>query len=96
MNNFQPLEVVGRGSGTQLQVGKNLNKKINLMGRGLMGPQGSRGRAHIYMRTYPHSCTLIQSVYMIIFRHLCTLVQSVHIRKYPRSCKTTLVQRVHI
>ena len=26
MANFQPLEVVGRGSETQLQVGKNLNK----------------------------------------------------------------------
>ena len=26
MNNFQSLEVVGRGSETQLQVGGNLNK----------------------------------------------------------------------
>ena len=26
MSNFQPLEVVGRGSETQPQVGKNLNK----------------------------------------------------------------------
>ena len=26
MSNFQPLEVVGRGSETQLQVGENLNK----------------------------------------------------------------------
>ena len=26
MHNFQPLEVVGRGSETQLQVGENLNK----------------------------------------------------------------------
>ena len=25
MSNFQPLEVVGRGRETQLQVGKNLN-----------------------------------------------------------------------
>ena len=25
MSNFQPLEVVGRGSETQLQVGENLN-----------------------------------------------------------------------
>ena len=29
-NNFHPLEVVGRGSETQLQVGENLNK-VNLM-----------------------------------------------------------------
>ena len=27
MSNFQPLEVVGRGSETQLQVGENLIKK---------------------------------------------------------------------
>ena len=26
MRNFHPLEVVGRGSETQLQVGENLNK----------------------------------------------------------------------
>ena len=26
ISNFQPLEVVGRGSETQLQVGENLNK----------------------------------------------------------------------
>ena len=26
MSHFQPLEVVGRGSETQLQVGENLNK----------------------------------------------------------------------
>ena len=26
MSNFHPLEVVGRGSETQLQVGENLNK----------------------------------------------------------------------
>ena len=26
MSIFHPLEVVGRGSGTQLQVGENLNK----------------------------------------------------------------------
>ena len=26
MNNFQPLEVVGRGSETHLHVGENLNK----------------------------------------------------------------------
>ena len=26
MHNFHPLEVVGRGSGTQLQVGENLKK----------------------------------------------------------------------
>ena len=26
MSNFQPLEVVGRGSETQLQVGENLNE----------------------------------------------------------------------
>ena len=26
MNNFHPLEVVGHGSETQLQVGKNLNE----------------------------------------------------------------------
>ena len=26
MGNFHPLEVVGRGSDAQLQVGKNLNK----------------------------------------------------------------------
>ena len=26
MSNFQPLEVVGRGSETQLQVGENFNK----------------------------------------------------------------------
>ena len=26
MHNFHPLEVVGRGSETQLQVGENLNK----------------------------------------------------------------------
>ena len=26
MNNFQPLEIVGRGSETQFQVGENLNK----------------------------------------------------------------------
>ena len=28
MSNFQPLEVVGRGSETQLQVGENLNYLI--------------------------------------------------------------------
>ena len=28
MSNFHPLEVVGRGSETQLQVGKNLNYLI--------------------------------------------------------------------
>ena len=28
MSNFQPLEVVGRGSETQLQVAENLNKLI--------------------------------------------------------------------
>ena len=28
MSNFQPLEVVDRGSETQLQVGENLNKLI--------------------------------------------------------------------
>ena len=28
MSNFQPLEVVGRGSETQLQVAANLNKFI--------------------------------------------------------------------
>ena len=28
MGNFHPLEVVGRGSGTQLQVGENLNYLI--------------------------------------------------------------------
>ena len=27
MSNFRPLEVVGRGSETQLQVGENLNKR---------------------------------------------------------------------
>ena len=27
MSNFHPLEVVGRGSETQLQVGENLNKR---------------------------------------------------------------------
>ena len=26
MSNFQPIEVVGRGSKTQLQVGENLNR----------------------------------------------------------------------
>ena len=26
MHNFHPLEVVGRGSGTQLQLGENLNR----------------------------------------------------------------------
>ena len=26
LSNFQPLEVVGRGSETQLQVGENVNK----------------------------------------------------------------------
>ena len=30
MSNFHPLEVVGRGSGTQLQVGENLNYLIQL------------------------------------------------------------------
>ena len=30
INNFHPLEVVGRGSETQLQVGKNLNKTIKI------------------------------------------------------------------
>ena len=34
MSNFHPLEVVGRGSGTQLQAGENLNK-YNLAGKGL-------------------------------------------------------------
>ena len=28
MSNFQPLEVVGRGSETQLQVAENVNKSI--------------------------------------------------------------------
>ena len=28
MNNFHPLEVVGRGSETQLQVGENLDKRF--------------------------------------------------------------------
>ena len=39
MSNFHPLEVVGRGSETQLQVGENLNKltlalidQINVIG----------------------------------------------------------------
>ena len=30
MSNFHPLEVVGRGSETQLQVGENLNYLIQL------------------------------------------------------------------
>ena len=30
INNFHPLEVVGRGSETQLQVGKNLNKTVKI------------------------------------------------------------------
>ena len=30
MSNFQPLEVVDRGSETQLQVGENLNKLIRI------------------------------------------------------------------
>ena len=29
MCNFHPLEVVGRGSDTQLQVGENLNQRLN-------------------------------------------------------------------
>ena len=29
MSNLQPLEVVGRGSETQLQVAKNLNKSLS-------------------------------------------------------------------
>ena len=32
MGNFYPLEVVGRGSETQLQVGENLNSSIKLKG----------------------------------------------------------------
>ena len=35
MSNFHPLEVVGRGSETQLQVGENLN----LAGKGLITRQ---------------------------------------------------------
>ena len=31
MSNFQPLEVVGRGSETQIQIGENLN---NLQDKG--------------------------------------------------------------
>ena len=31
MSNFQPLEVVGRGSETQLQVGENINKTIQCL-----------------------------------------------------------------
>ena len=34
MSNFQPLEVLGRGSETQLQVGRN--KLKNLAGKGLL------------------------------------------------------------
>ena len=30
MNNYQPLEIVGRGSETQLQVGENLKKSHRL------------------------------------------------------------------
>ena len=29
MSHFQPLEVVGRGSDAQLQVGENLNEKFS-------------------------------------------------------------------
>ena len=35
MSNFQPLEVVGRGSDKQLQLGENLNKWKNEMNRAL-------------------------------------------------------------
>ena len=35
MSNFHPLEVVGRGSDTQLQMGENLNKRKNEMNRAL-------------------------------------------------------------
>ena len=31
MSNFHPLEIVGRGSETQLQVGENLNKLISAL-----------------------------------------------------------------
>ena len=37
MCNFQPLEVVGRGSETQLQMGENLNK-LTLAGKRLKHP----------------------------------------------------------
>ena len=30
MSNFHPLEVVGRGSETQLQVGENKNDRLNI------------------------------------------------------------------
>ena len=35
MSNFHPLEVVGRGSETQLQVGENLNR-LTQQDKGLM------------------------------------------------------------
>ena len=35
MSNFHPLEVVGRGSETQLQVGENLNCLILFTGSGI-------------------------------------------------------------
>ena len=38
MSNFQPLEIVGRGSETQLQVGENLNK-LTQQKKGLNSPQ---------------------------------------------------------
>ena len=38
MSLFHPLEVVGRGSATQLQVGENLNKKLTGKGSTLQVP----------------------------------------------------------
>ena len=46
MSNFQPLEVVGRGSKTQLQVGENLNK---LAGKGFSGNCQDNTKHHISM-----------------------------------------------
>ena len=31
MSNFKPIEVVGRGSESQLQVGKNLNNQLSMI-----------------------------------------------------------------
>ena len=55
MRNFHPLEVVGRGSETQLQIGKNLGyfliRLCNLALKGLIMSQNS-GKKMLYVSTF--------------------------------------------
>ena len=60
MSNFQPLEVVGRDSETQLQVGETLNN--NLACKGLTGTQMS---PHVRPMLF-HPCGARTVIYMRI------------------------------